>query len=108
LSVLCIVLMGHWWHAVAMPVATAVHHDHTATAHHASADQACCDATHATHSVKPNCGGEHACCSLQPAPLTHTYLPGWGAVASQRHAVMRTLALDHPQDRLFKPPRAAL
>ena len=129
------VLMGHWWHAVAMPITSPAHastiapvasthvSEHHASeashsqshAHHAVSDT-CCDAptasadtmSHASHSVQSKCGGEHACCSLQPAPVTQVRVPGFDAMPSQRHAVMHTLALNHLKERLFKPPRAAL
>jgi hypothetical protein len=112
LSVLCVVLMGHWWHAVAMPLATpapppmamshlASHHDH-----HASDD--CCETSQPQPTVKLNCGSEHACCTLQPTPVTQLTTPCFVEASGQRHALTHKLDAGPLKDRLFKPPRATL
>jgi hypothetical protein len=138
LSVLCVVLMGHWWHAVAMPITpplpispvslakpanTVMLEAHGATAthavsdhHHASTDANPCDtsqgacpqAHHSDKSPVTSCGSEHACCTLQPSPIVRLGLSWMPEASSERHAIAHKLAINQPPGRLFKPPKATL
>jgi hypothetical protein len=124
--------MGHWWHAVAMPIAPAsapttasvnalnAHAVALTTEvsehHHASTDAtdcntapgACPQAHHSDKSPLSSCGSEHACCTLQPSPIVSIGLSWLPDASSARHAIAHKLALNQPPDPLFKPPKATL
>lgn len=125
IRLLCLVLLGHWWHALAMPYSAAsvmqVDTTHAHHSNHVESDNTCCDPPtaalgtgtdiefHQEYSAHTTCGsGGHVCCSLQPTPVLATSLALPLDSSCTQRADAPQWVLQRHAERLFKPPKTEL